>query len=143
MADLVFGEKGWYWEMPNGRLGVAVTDQRLLNKCFNESKEYRYPAWSEAVFYLSARDFRYRRIDKLLQVDMSKQRALKKAHNERHDFEKSRPLEITPPITSNDKGILVQNPAGSTQGITPVVPEPRDSASTRIYMRLVGHPWTV
>lgn len=63
---MIYGLKGWYWDMPNGKVGVAFTCHRLINKIFNPDTPYT--EGEEKVFYCSKEEAKEMRIGTLIQV---------------------------------------------------------------------------
>jgi hypothetical protein len=88
---MTFGVKGWYWEMSNGRMGVVVACHKLLNKYFKLDSDYKYPPFSEDIFYMSNEEFIRRKIHKMLKVPptIAERRKLEIWHNKRHELPKN------------------------------------------------------
>lgn len=86
LDNLVYGANGWYWEMGNGRMGVVVTNHKLLNKHFNPSREFKYGPHSEMLFYMSKAEFDSRKVYQKLRVPIlvSARLDLKRFHDNNH-----------------------------------------------------------
>lgn len=81
--DLFYGLNGWYWYMPNGKIGVVVSSGRLLNSLF-VNPDYKYREGTEVLFYMIKDEFRQLKMTARLKVDKTKQNELKEYHDKKY-----------------------------------------------------------
>jgi hypothetical protein len=110
---MTFGEHGWYWTTKSGRIGVVITNHRLLNKYF-AVPDFKYRAGDEDVRHLSEAEFRTRRIARMLKVDLNAQSELSDFHNQK--FKGTSDTILTLAAWRNQAAISAKNQPAAAGG---------------------------